>query len=140
MEILEKYKVRTPALFSRLLEHQYSCIYARQFMPFSNKVWITLLKRDPDLTCLQDPIMAQFPLILAIEPRLLPAAVANGFRMDYKVGIKFSVLGLPRSRPNPAGSTGTLYFGRCSNGIPVTFRRAMSQRTYENYANWTQRE
>ncbi|KAH6912697.1 hypothetical protein BKA70DRAFT_1559177 [Coprinopsis sp. MPI-PUGE-AT-0042] len=39
-----------------------------KFMPFSNK----------------DPIMAQFPLILAIEPRLLPAAVANGFRMDYK--------------------------------------------------------
>ena len=32
--------------------------------------------------------MAQFPLILAIEPRLLPAAVANGFRMDYKVNIK----------------------------------------------------
>lgn len=32
--------------------------------------------------------MAQFPLILAIEPRLLPAAVANGFRMDYKVGVK----------------------------------------------------
>ena len=31
--------------------------------------------------------MAQFPLILAIEPRLLPAAVTNGFRMDYKVSI-----------------------------------------------------
>ncbi|EAU85991.2 hypothetical protein CC1G_03014 [Coprinopsis cinerea okayama7 len=39
-----------------------------KFMPFSNR----------------DPIMAQFPLILAIEPRLLPAAVENGFRMDYK--------------------------------------------------------
>ena len=29
--------------------------------------------------------MAQFPLALAIEPRLLPYAVANGFHMDYKV-------------------------------------------------------
>lgn len=34
---------------------------------------------------IQDPIMSQFPLILAIEPKLLPPAVANGFRMDYKV-------------------------------------------------------
>ena len=33
---------------------------------------------------LQDPIMAQFPLALAIEPRLLPHAMANGFAMDYK--------------------------------------------------------
>ncbi|KAL0579125.1 hypothetical protein V5O48_002857 [Marasmius crinis-equi] len=38
------------------------------FFPFSNK----------------DPIMAQFPLALAIEPRLLPYAVANGFYMDSK--------------------------------------------------------
>ena len=29
--------------------------------------------------------MAQFPLALAIEPRLLPCAVANGFLLDYKV-------------------------------------------------------
>ncbi|KAF8798942.1 hypothetical protein BYT27DRAFT_7202672 [Phlegmacium glaucopus] len=34
--------------------------------------------------CNRDPIMAQFPLALAIEPRLLPHAVANGFAMDYK--------------------------------------------------------
>ncbi|KAJ6613283.1 hypothetical protein B0H10DRAFT_2048997 [Mycena sp. CBHHK59/15] len=32
-----------------------------------------------------DPLMAQFPLALAIEPRLLPYAVANGFQMDSKV-------------------------------------------------------
>ncbi|KAE9395085.1 hypothetical protein BT96DRAFT_923108 [Gymnopus androsaceus JB14] len=38
------------------------------FIPFSTK----------------DPIMAQFPLALAIEPRLLPYAVANGFYMDAK--------------------------------------------------------
>ena len=29
--------------------------------------------------------MTQFPLALAIEPRLLPLAVANGFTMDSKV-------------------------------------------------------
>lgn len=29
--------------------------------------------------------MAQFPLALAIEPRLIPLAVANGFRIDNKV-------------------------------------------------------
>lgn len=31
--------------------------------------------------------MAQFPLALSIEPRLLPPAVANGFHMDDKVRI-----------------------------------------------------
>ncbi|KAJ6559193.1 hypothetical protein DFH09DRAFT_1083787 [Mycena vulgaris] len=34
--------------------------------------------------CTRDPLMAQFPLALAIEPRLLPYAVANGFQMDAK--------------------------------------------------------
>jgi len=29
--------------------------------------------------------MSQFPLALAIEPRLLPCAISNGFSMDYKV-------------------------------------------------------
>lgn len=29
--------------------------------------------------------MVQFPVALAIEPRLLPYAVANGFYMDSKV-------------------------------------------------------
>ncbi|KAF5385682.1 hypothetical protein D9757_005531 [Collybiopsis confluens] len=38
------------------------------FFPFSSK----------------DPLLAQFPLALAIEPRLLPYAVANGFYMDEK--------------------------------------------------------
>ncbi|KAF9077828.1 hypothetical protein BDP27DRAFT_1379534 [Rhodocollybia butyracea] len=32
----------------------------------------------------KDPIMAQFPLALAVEPRLLPYAVDNGFCMDEK--------------------------------------------------------
>ncbi|KAG6854664.1 hypothetical protein C0991_003312 [Blastosporella zonata] len=33
---------------------------------------------------LDDPLMGQFPLALAIEPRLLPYAVNNGFFMDSK--------------------------------------------------------
>lgn len=32
----------------------------------------------------QDPIMSRLPLALAVEPRLLPYAVANGFFMDSK--------------------------------------------------------
>ncbi|KAI8969642.1 hypothetical protein BD414DRAFT_518471 [Trametes punicea] len=32
----------------------------------------------------KDPMMAQFPLVLAIEPRLLPFARLNGFNMDRK--------------------------------------------------------
>ncbi|EIW80954.1 hypothetical protein CONPUDRAFT_137081 [Coniophora puteana RWD-64-598 SS2] len=39
-----------------------------KFMPFSAK----------------DPIMTQFPLALAVEPRLLPYAQSNGFSMDTK--------------------------------------------------------
>ena len=30
--------------------------------------------------------MFQFPLVLALEPKLLPYARANGFAMDRKVG------------------------------------------------------
>lgn len=33
--------------------------------------------------------MAQLPIALAIEPRLLPYAEANGFRMDPKVSENF---------------------------------------------------
>ena len=36
--------------------------------------------------------MTQFPLALAIEPRLLPLAAANGFTMDSKVSPKNSQL------------------------------------------------
>ncbi|KAF8631081.1 hypothetical protein AX15_002682 [Amanita polypyramis BW_CC] len=34
--------------------------------------------------CNKDPIMSRLPLALAVEPRLLPYAVANGFYMDSK--------------------------------------------------------
>lgn len=36
--------------------------------------------------------MAQFPLVLAIEPRLLPHARQNGFNMDRKVRSSHSQL------------------------------------------------
>jgi hypothetical protein len=36
--------------------------------------------------------MAQFPLALSIEPRLLPLAIANGFRMDSRVRIYYLFL------------------------------------------------
>ncbi|KAI0632128.1 hypothetical protein C8Q77DRAFT_1218628 [Trametes polyzona] len=39
-----------------------------KFIPFSDR----------------DPMMAQFPLVLAVEPRLLPYARSNGFNMDRK--------------------------------------------------------
>ncbi|TBU28609.1 hypothetical protein BD311DRAFT_694525 [Dichomitus squalens] len=39
-----------------------------KFIPFSDR----------------DPMMAQYPLVLAIEPRLLPFARQNGFHMDRK--------------------------------------------------------
>ncbi|KAI0801815.1 hypothetical protein BC629DRAFT_140226 [Irpex lacteus] len=34
--------------------------------------------------CHKDAMMANYPLVLAIEPRLLPYARANGFTMDHK--------------------------------------------------------
>lgn len=40
----------------------------------------------------KDPLMAQLPIALAIEPRLLPFAEANGFRMDPKVSHNFFTL------------------------------------------------
>ena len=43
--------------------------------------------------------MAQFPLALSIEPRLLPLAIANGFRMDNRV--RRYHLSLQDCRPMP---------------------------------------
>lgn len=39
---------------------------------------------------IKDPLMAQLPIALAIEPRLLPYAETNGFRMDPKVSEHFA--------------------------------------------------
>ena len=59
--------------------------------------------------------MAQFPLALAIEPRLLPHAVANGFAMDYKAGGRF------RSHSTTLifsiFSIATLYSVKCLKGL-----------------------
>ena len=40
--------------------------------------------------------MTQFPLALAIEPRLLPLAVANGFTMDSRVCTSSLASSLPK--------------------------------------------
>ncbi|KAG6830977.1 hypothetical protein H0H87_006628 [Tephrocybe sp. NHM501043] len=53
------------------------------FMHFL-KVYYLLTNYTFFLQVYQDPLMAQFPLALAIEPRLLPYAVDNGFTMDSK--------------------------------------------------------
>lgn len=37
---------------------------------------------------IQDPIATQLPLAFALEPSLLPLAVANGFHMDSKVCLR----------------------------------------------------
>ncbi len=39
--------------------------------------------------------MAQYPLVLAIEPRLLPFARQNGFNMDRKVSEVIRLRGFP---------------------------------------------
>ncbi|KAF4617157.1 hypothetical protein D9613_005940 [Agrocybe pediades] len=52
----------------------------------------------------RDPIMAQFPLALALEPRLLPYAVANGFSLDYKY--RDFVFRKMFERPSPASEAG----------------------------------
>jgi hypothetical protein len=62
-------------------------------------------------TMIQDPIATQFPLALAIEPRLLPLAVANGFTMDSKVSTPVHSPGFTLTYCN---STETSSFARCS--------------------------
>lgn len=61
--------------------------------------------------------MSQFPLVLAIEPRLLPYARANGFSMDRKVNTERSthiyVMFMSLS------SIETLSSARCSNVLLV---------------------
>jgi hypothetical protein len=61
--------------------------------------------------------MAQFPLALSIEPRLLPLAIANGFRMDNRVRIYCS-------------STTDPPFNRCwSSTAILCFAESFSART-----------
>src|SRR5580658_7496513 len=56
--------------------------------------------------------MAQFPLALAIEPRLLPLATANGFHMDSKVGLELLtfIIAITRTLLN---SIATSCFAKC---------------------------
>ncbi|KAI0317788.1 hypothetical protein OF83DRAFT_1119562, partial [Amylostereum chailletii] len=58
----------TPSSRTVKIETMIETLEKYKFIPFYDK----------------DPIMTQFPLALAIEPRLLPLAVANGFHMDSR--------------------------------------------------------
>jgi len=82
--------------------------------------------------------MAQFPLALAVEPKLLPYATANGFSMDHKVKIAhiLTLLGVLIF----LRSIGTL----CSEGCLKRDQRTrqvlkISQVQCESYCNWTLR-
>ncbi|KAG5221334.1 terpene cyclase [Salix suchowensis] len=58
-----------------------------KFLPFTNKVSLASGLRIGSLAhspCFLGPNHGTVPLALAIEPRLLPLAVANGFQMDSK--------------------------------------------------------
>ena len=86
----------------------------------------------------QDPIMAQFPLALAIEPKLLPYAVKNGFYMDGKARFYFCSWNAYLHLIDPLSSIEILYFARCSNGRPCKEKPLprILWITYENYAGW----
>jgi hypothetical protein len=58
--------------------------------------------------------MAQFPLALAIEPRLLPHAAANGFAMDYKASDIFALTNFTHLFNF---SIGTSYSVKCLKGL-----------------------
>lgn len=58
----------------------------------------------------QDPLMVQLPIALAIEPRLLPYAEANGFHMDTKVTLHVNP---SAANTEEFGSTATSSSVRC---------------------------
>lgn len=101
-EMLDKGKVSHPS------EDFWFNINFRSSFPFAPRFVACYVLWDTAFTWqLQDPIMAQFPLALSIEPRLLPLAIANGFRMDNRV--RGYYLALWDHPFNPAGpSTVTL--------------------------------
>lgn len=80
-DIVEKYKVRH-SFFPVTI----SIINPRTVYPVLQQGSLIFATHHHFLTLNhQDPIMTQFPLALAIEPRLLPLAEVNGFSMDSKV-------------------------------------------------------
>lgn len=68
------------------------------------------------LNSVQDPMMATFPLVLAVEPRLLPYARANGFYMDRKVRSSISRLYADADR-QLISSTGISSSARCLRNL-----------------------
>jgi hypothetical protein len=79
-ELLEKYNVSLRLMFEPLSSQRNAIVYS--ILKQGNA---TLKSHKYLADERQDPIMAQFPIALAIEPRLLSYAVANGFYMDTKV-------------------------------------------------------
>lgn len=71
--------------------------------------------------------MAQFPLALAVEPRLLPLAVANGFVMDNKVISLLSLQLVQCSCVFPLDSIEILSFVKCSNGQSLSHQGARTR-------------
>lgn len=91
-DVVEKYKV-CDEILKAVCWTNFAC--GPQFIPFSDRVChqscCKISKQRFDGHLGQDPMMAQFPLVLAIEPRLLPYARLNGFHMDRKVSYISSV-------------------------------------------------
>jgi hypothetical protein len=55
------------------------------FMVFAPKVCLAQNRKYYLIFVPKDPFAGQLPLAFALEPTLLPLAVANGFHMDSKV-------------------------------------------------------
>jgi hypothetical protein len=83
--------------------------------------------------------MVQFPLALAVEPRLLPYAVANGFQMDTKVK---SQLCATFNVYVSFDSTVILSSERCLSGRPFPTRPAPTRLStmFGSYQGWILRE
>jgi hypothetical protein len=83
--------------------------------------------------------MSRLPLALAVEPRLLPYAVANGFYMDSKAR---SLLFLIILRDNLFGSTATLFSGKCLKNLFLSLRQTQKRlhKMLENFASLNHRK
>ncbi|KAJ6625296.1 hypothetical protein B0H10DRAFT_2315135 [Mycena sp. CBHHK59/15] len=82
--------VNMPLVEQAYSQHQPTQIFRHAHCPphpgpkLPTECALTTPARIPTYARLQDPLMARFPFVLAIKPRLLPYAVANEFQMDSK--------------------------------------------------------
>lgn len=83
--------------------------------------------------------MSRLPLALAVEPRLLPYAVANGFYMDSKAR---SLLLFDKLDHDLFGSTAILSSGRClkNHFLSPRLTRKRLHKMLENFASLNHRE